>query len=53
MENYTDSAGNQVGAVTIQAEKFALQYPLNLDTSPEYGKHKVVFFINVSGNGKL
>lgn len=30
-----------------------LGYPLNLDESPEYGKNKIVFFINVSANGKL
>lgn len=35
------------------SSEFNLQYPNNLDTSPEYGKHRVVFFINVSGNGKL
>lgn len=30
-----------------------LQYPANLDSSPEYGKNKVVFFINVQGAGKF
>lgn len=29
------------------------QYPTDLDTAVEYGGHRVVFFINVSGDGKL
>lgn len=32
---------------------FNLQYPNNLDTSPEYGKNRVVFFINVVSNSKI
>lgn len=53
LENYEDSGGNQIGAVTIQPDKFTLQYPVTLDSSPEFGGNKVVFFINVSGNGKI
>lgn len=53
MENYEDANGNQLGAVTVQPDKFALQYPITLDSSPEFGGNKVVFFINVSGNGKV
>lgn len=30
-----------------------LQYPSNIDSSPEYGYNKVVFFINVQGGGKF
>lgn len=30
-----------------------LQYPSNLESSPEYGKNKVAFFINVQGQGKF
>lgn len=52
-ETYTDSEGNSHTSLTVQSGKFSLQYPLTLDSSPEYGKNKVVFFINVSGNGKL
>lgn len=52
-ETYTDSEGNSHTSLTAQSGKFSLQYPLTLDSSPEYGKNKVVFFINVSGNGKL
>ena len=52
MENYEDANGNQLGAVTIQPDKFALQYPITLDSSPEFGGNKVVFFINVSGYSK-
>lgn len=29
------------------------QYPFDLDSSPSYGGQRVVFFINVSGDGKL
>lgn len=29
------------------------QYPYDLDTSPEYGGNKIVFFINVTGEGKI
>lgn len=29
------------------------QYPADLDTSPEYGGNKIVFFINVTGEGKI
>lgn len=30
-----------------------LQYPSSLDSSPEFGYNKVVFFINVQGGGKF
>lgn len=30
-----------------------LQYPLSLDSSPEYGNNKMVFFINVQGGSKF
>lgn len=30
-----------------------LQYPVDLDSSPEYGGNRVLFFINVSGDGKI
>lgn len=53
IESYTDSSGESVGAISVQSGKFALQYPLTLDSSPEFGQNKVVFFINVSGNGKI
>lgn len=36
-----------------RAEGFNLQYPNNLDTSPEYGNNRVVFFINVVSNSKI
>lgn len=29
------------------------QYPIDLDTSPEYGGNKIVFFINVAGEGRI
>lgn len=37
----------------LQGQNFSLQYPSNLDNSPEYGGHRVMFFINVSGNGQI
>lgn len=52
-EGYIDKDGNNLGAITKQPSKFSLQYPLTLDSTPEFGMNKVVFFINVSGNGKL
>lgn len=30
-----------------------LQYPISLDSSPEYGKNRVLFFINISGLSKI
>lgn len=35
------------------SNSFNLQYPNNIETSPEYGGNKMVFFINVRGNSKL
>lgn len=44
--NFAD-ANNQKYKVTN------LQFPSNIDTSPEFGSNKVVFFINVQGGGKF
>lgn len=51
-EGYVDANGNPLYALSMQQDKFALQYPITLDSSPEFGGNKVVFFINVSGNSK-
>lgn len=47
------TAGQSDQLYFTKGQQFNLQYPLNLDTSPEFGKNRVVFFINVTGNGKL
>lgn len=47
------TAGTSSQLYFTKGSQFNLQYPLNLDTSPEYGGNRVVFFINVTGNGKL
>lgn len=44
--DFTDSLGKKY---TIEN----LQYPSSLDSSPEFGLNKVVFFINVQGGGKF
>lgn len=46
ISDFQDSLGQKY---TIQN----LQYPSNIDSSPEYGFNKVVFFINVQGGGKF
>lgn len=53
IEAYNDSAGVRTSSAAIVPNSFSLQYPLNLDTSDEYGFNKVVFFINTRGNSKL
>ncbi len=43
--------GTQSDTNTYDVSK--LQYPIDLDSSPEYGGHKVVFFINVPATGAI
>jgi hypothetical protein len=49
-------AASTPGTLTYNDIKYKisnLQYPEDLDTSEQYGQHRVMFFINVTGESKL
>jgi len=48
-----NSAGSVSDKYLNQYSVSSHQYPIDLDTSPEYGGNKIVFFINVTGEGKI
>lgn len=48
-----NTAGTVSDSFLNQYTVHSHQYPVDLDTSPEYGGNKVVFFINVAGEGKI
>lgn len=53
---YNTDSGPQSDFQDTLGQKYtieSLQYPSSIDSSPEFGKNKVVFFINVQGGGKF
>lgn len=48
-----DEVNGSVTKSAYRSSEFNLQYPNNLDNSPEYGGNRVVFFINVVSNSKI
>lgn len=53
---YKDSNASTSDFADSLGQKYTienLQYPSSLDSSPEFGYNKVVFFINVQGGGKF
>lgn len=53
---YKDSGNTQSDFQDSLSQKYTienLQYPSSIDSSPEFGYNKVVFFINVQGGGKF
>ena len=53
MGTVADEVDSQVTRSIYREGNFNLQYPNNLDTSPEYGKNRVVFFINIISNSTI
>lgn len=52
MADNANTTGNDTATDNLSAYK-PLLYPADLGTNPEYGSNKVVFFINVVGNGAV